>query len=84
MIEGVISELRARRKAHRAKSVTQPGWSKQWAANRAKSAAQMDSIAERVSQGWTIKAAGAEIGVGDKRALVIWRKIKDQLGGQAA
>ncbi len=58
-----------------------------WAANlearRRKTANQMTVMAELVSEGWTIKAAGTEIGVGSDRALKIWKSIKDGLGWQA-
>lgn len=58
-------------------------WASNWDAQRRKSARQMGRIAELVSEGWTIKAAGREIGVGEGRALKIWRSIKDGLGWQA-
>lgn len=58
-------------------------WASNWAARRANTSRQMDRIAEMVSDGWTIKAAGAELGVGPDRALKIWKQIKDGLGCQA-
>jgi hypothetical protein len=52
-------------------------------ARRAMSKRQMDRMADMVADGWTIKAAGAALGVGPDRALRIWKRVKDGLGWQA-
>lgn len=44
---------------------------------------QKARMAELVSGGLGIIAAGRELGVGEQRALKIWKKIKDDLGWQA-
>lgn len=40
-------------------------------------------MAELVSEGLGVIAAGRQLGVGEARALQIWRKVKDDLGVQA-
>ncbi len=58
-------------------------WGASLQARRRASERQRERMAERVADGWTIKAAGAEMGVGPDRALKIWKSIKDGLGWQA-
>lgn len=44
---------------------------------------QRDRMAELVSEGWLIKDAAREMGIGDGRSWQIWKKIKADLGWQA-
>jgi len=44
---------------------------------------QANRIAYLVSEGWTVTAAGREIGVSQQRASQIWVAIKASLGPQA-
>lgn len=45
--------------------------------------ARRDELAERVAEGSTLVAAAQAMGMTDKRASQIWRRIKDDLGWQA-
>lgn len=51
--------------------------------NRARTAANMDRMADLVADGWTISAAGRHIGFGEGRSLQVWKQIKTGLGPQA-
>lgn len=50
---------------------------------RRKSRQQMDRLAELVAEGWSVAAAGREIGVNQQRSSELFRRIKDELGPQA-
>lgn len=52
-------------------------------ARRARTVAQKATIAELVSEGWSITAAGRSIGVGQGRASQIWQQIVADMGDQA-
>lgn len=58
-------------------------WSASYERRRRETARQMDAIAERVAEGWSVAAAGRDIGVSQQRSSQIWKQVRDGLGWQA-
>lgn len=53
------------------------------ATRRAHTQRQKETMAELVSEGWSIAAAGRHLGVNQQRASAIWQQIKRDMGAQA-
>lgn len=53
------------------------------AKRRQHTAKQKAVIAELVSEGWSVAAAGRELGVTQQRASTVWREIVRDMGAQA-
>ena len=58
-------------------------WAASYAARRAATARQANQLAELVSEGWSVAAAGREIGVSQQRSSQIWKRVRDGLGAQS-
>lgn len=54
-----------------------------YARRRAQTTDQADRMAELVADGWTVAAAGRELGVSQQRSSRIWATIKARFGAQA-
>ncbi len=51
---------------------------------REQSQLQMDTLADLVADGLLLKDAAKVLGIGEARVWRIWKKVKDDLGWQAA
>lgn len=58
-------------------------WAASYEKRRRDTERQMDAIAERVAEGWSVAAAGRDIGVGQQRSSQIWKQVREGLGPQA-
>lgn len=52
-------------------------------ARRAHSRRMRARLAELVSEGWSVSAAGRSLNVSQQRSSQMWRQIRDELGPQA-
>lgn len=58
-------------------------WAGSYERRRIAAQVQANKMADLVSEGWTVTAAGRELGVSQQRSSQIWRVIREGLGPQA-
>jgi len=58
-------------------------WSAQHAKQRAIGEQNRAQLAELVSEGYSVAAAGRTIGVSQQRSSQLWAQVRDELGWQA-